>query len=251
MIRLKEVVYSLEDIKRKVLNLGYCGDKGVLEIKFDCSEFFNDKETKNAKLLLIKPDDTNSAIDLTITDDMASLSVDDGITDVVGFGEYQLKLDDGTNVFHSAKGRYHVGAVINDPTPVGLIGRTFMFNETIDFDFGEICTQMTIMNCIDPSDIQAGFNVLFTEQSTGEESVYGLNCIKQQGQVGVFYLFDPDAQQTLVYTSESGWSNQDLRTIRFVSDANVPIGLFPPDLHVLTTEEVLAWLSENATEITE
>lgn len=247
MIRLKEVVYSLEDIKKKVLNLGYCGDKGVLEIKFDCSEFFKDKETKNAKLLLIKPDDTNSAIDLTVTDDMASLSVDDGITDVVGFGEYQLKLGDGTNVFHSAKGRYCVGKVIDDPTPVGLTGRTFMFNEFVNLDFGiGDYSDYDIVNPVDIHDPTAGFNVIFTDPITGTAKFVGIVLVPEQGII--LYMRETQKIQN-VYNDKTGWSNNDYRTIKFVSEATGGQGF--ENTYMLSTEETLAWLAENATEITE
>ena len=241
MIRLKEVVYSLEDIKKKVLNLGYCGDKGVLEIKFDCSEFFKDKDTKNAKLLLIKPDDTNSAIDLTVADDMASLSVDDGITDVVGFGEYQLKLDDGTNVFHSPKGRYRVGAVINDPVHTGLTGRTFLLNESINVTY-----EMFAVTNVISFDVQSPiFQPLFKCYVEGNEIVCGLLEALQMQYPSVLYVTMEDNPFTPYINT---WQHEGYRTITFVSE---PTGGDHQEIHFANTEETLAWLAENAVEVTE
>ena len=249
MIRLKEVVYSLEDIKRKVLNLGYCGDKGVLEIKFDCSEFFKDKETKNAKLLLIKPDDTNSAIDLTVADGMASLSVDDGITDVVGFGEYQLKLDDGTNVFHSAKGRYRVGKVIDDPTPpapTSLVGRTFEFNNNISLDIDSEHTVYDILS-INQETEQLIYNILFTTPLSSDTEFYGMEINKENGIIDYVSTNGPMS----VYVAQGGWFDSNYKTIKFVNDVT-PVDLPAPDfMHVVTKDEMFAWLAENATDITE
>ena len=251
---LKEIVLSFKDIRSQLVRFGFCGDKGILIIRFDCTKFFEGKDTKVAKLLLIKPDGTNSAINLTVENGMAVYAVEEGVTDVSGYGTYQLLLEDGTNLMHSPKGMYYVGEVINDPNPTppvptGLTGRTFMLNGHLN-----ISDQFSVINVVsfdvEYPEVLPLFNVV---NQSGDEVVCA--CLrgfyeppvdpKLNGRTAVVYF--PIGNNSPITAYLNGWQSQELRTITFVSE--------PKDgdfqgLHYANTEETLAWLAENATEVT-
>lgn len=114
---MKEITMTFEEIKGKVLDLGHMGDTGNQKFKFDCLEFFKDAVEKFANLILSKPDGTAEEIQLTIEDDMPVWQIGTGVTDVAGFGEYQITISDGTKVLSSPCGRYFVGRVLEVPDP--------------------------------------------------------------------------------------------------------------------------------------
>ena len=112
---MREIVLTNEAIKELVIVLGHCGDTGNLTYKFDFKEFFKDKNTKNALLILNKPDGTKATVDLDVVDDMPVWPIGTDVTDVSGNGAYQITVDDGENTLSSEEGRYFVGNVLERP----------------------------------------------------------------------------------------------------------------------------------------
>lgn len=249
---MKEIILSFDEIKSKVLDLGHCGDTGNLAIKFDCIDFFKDKETKNAKLLISKPDGTNASEILTVEDGIAVYVIGTGITDVSGFGAYQLKIDDGTNVLHYPEGTYFVGGVIEEsepptpPTPAGLTGRTFLLNETISYD-GEDPTGFANVNTsVEPMSL----NDLFTVNIQGTPTMCCACVITpayEEEYPRLTYTIKDTGNAILAY-KQGEWLSEEIRTITFAEE---PKEDAIQGMHYMSTEETLAWLADNATEITE
>lgn len=249
---MKEIILSFDGIKNKVLDLGHSGDTGNIAIKFDCVDFFKGKETKNAKLLISKPDGTNTSEILTVEDGIAVYVIGTGITDVSGFGAYQLKIDDGTNVLHYPEGKYFVGEVINEsepptpPTPT-LTGRTFLLNETPQLPSSPIGFVNVVFSSQPPVVYHLFDTLLETDLST---ECCGCHVYVDDGnRLHIDYLTNESTPDHLRAYENEEWSSEGFRTIRFVSE---PIEYDDiQGMHYMSTEETIAWLAENATEITE
>lgn len=94
------VDYNFDEQKGKNISLGHVGDFGFMSILFDCTEFFNDiddeKENKTANVAVNFPDGSYAELPLEVVGNVVTWEIDDVVTETEGFGEFQLKVSDGT-----------------------------------------------------------------------------------------------------------------------------------------------------------
>lgn len=128
------------------------------------------------------------------------------------------------------------------PTPATLTGRTFLLNETpqmpsspIGFVNADFSSGQPITHHL--------FDTLLEDDPIAECAV----CRWTSNEIAYITADDPPLM-ILAYNGE--WSSEGARTIRFVSEPT-EYDMPQDSMHYMSTEETLAWLAENATEITE
>lgn len=127
------------------------------------------------------------------------------------------------------------------PTPAGLTGRTFLLNETPQMPSSPIGFANVDISLGEPVPL---FDTLLEDDPIAECAA----CHWTSNEISYFATGNPP--YTISVYNNGEWSSEGARTIRFVSE---PVEFDDPhgSMHYMSTEETLAWLAHNATEITE
>jgi hypothetical protein len=241
---LRTIRLKLSEIPKQTINLGYCGENNNTLVLFDCTDEIVPGEEYFVYMSIERPTGEKEGVVLTLSDGLAEWIITSTDLTAQFYGEYQITLKHGEDTSKTAIGHYVVNrsVVVNpepEPPKTGLTGRTFRLNKISD----ELFVVMRATSIDPPS-----FETLFV--TNFEEHYIGYGMIMQQKRQGNPELDYSNVSYSITAYRRGAFTNDSLRTIRFVAE---PVSEYIPPLGIqsATTEETLAWLAENAEEITD